>query len=343
MKKILGMGSALVDILIRLNDEATLKQLGMPKGSMQLVDKNQSDAVLEVFIDFEKSLAAGGSAANTVHGIGKLGGEAGFIGRIGGDDLGELFVRDMNDAGVEAYMSRSTTGTGCAISLITPDSERTFATYLGAASELSTEHHYEIRQSAVGSRQTAVGIRHLVSGILSRYDILHLEGYLVFNQPLTEAVIRMAKEAGLMVSLDLASYNVVEANLNFLDRIIREYVDIVFANEEEAWAFTGKDPVEALGIISGMAEYAIVKTGATGSLIRHRAETCRIGAIPVNPVDTTGAGDLYASGFLYGLANDLPLQRCGELGAILAGNVIEVIGPKMGDGTWEVIRKSVTE
>jgi sugar/nucleoside kinase (ribokinase family) len=339
MKKILGMGSALVDILIRLRDEAPLKQLGLPKGSMQLVDKSQSDAVLEVFRDYEKSLAAGGSAANTVHGIGKLGGEAGFIGRIGEDDLGELFVRDMHDAGVEAYMSRSATGTGCAISLITPDSERTFATYLGAASELTAEHLGEKdggRQSVVGSRQSAVGI-------FSGYDIFHIEGYLVFNHALTETIVKLAKEAGLMVSLDLASYNVVEANSDFLDRIIREYVDIVFANEEEAKAFTGREPEEALAIIGGMAEYAVVKTGARGSLIRHGDETCRIGAIPVNPVDTTGAGDLYASGFLYGLAKGLPLQRCGELGAILAGNVIEVIGPKMAPDRWGEIKKKVTE
>jgi sugar/nucleoside kinase (ribokinase family) len=331
MKKILGMGSALVDILIRLRDEAPLKQLGLPKGSMQLVDKSQSDSVLEVFRDYEKSLAAGGSAANTVHGIGKLGGEAGFIGRIGEDDLGELFVRDMHSAGVEAYMSRSSTGTGCAISLITPDSERTFATCLGAASELSVEHQYESRRSESGVRNSAFGI-------LSQYNILHLEGYLVFNQSLTETVIRMAKEAGLTVSLDLASYNVVEANRDFLDRIIREYVDIVFANEEEAKAFTGREPEEALAIIGGMADYAIVKTGAKGSLLQHGAETCRIGAIPVKPVDTTGAGDLYASGVLYGLANGFPLQRCGELGAILAGNVIGVVGPKMGEGTWSNIR-----
>lgn len=191
-------------------------------------------------------------------------------------------------------------------------------------------------QPAVDSSQSAVGIFH-------KYNILHLEGYLVFNQSLTEKTVKLAKAAGMLVSLDLASYNVVEANLGFLQRIIREYVDIVFANEEEARAFTGREPEEALAAIGEMAGYAIVKTGPKGSLIRHGAETFRIGAIPVNPVDTTGAGDLYASGFLYGLANDMPLQRCGEIGALLAGNVIEVIGPKMAETTWEVIRKSVTE
>ncbi len=327
MKKILGIGSALVDILIRLNDEQPLEQLGLPKGSMQLVDKLRSDAVLSAFGGYEKSLAAGGSAANTIHGIGKLGGAAGFIGRIGEDELGERFTGDMHDAGVEVFLSKSPTGTGCAITLITPDSERTFATWLGAASELAPEN---------------LGGSSAVTDLFSGYDIFHLEGYLVFNQHLTEYIIRTAKQAGLLVSLDLASYNVVEANRDFLHRIIREYVDVVFANEEEARAFTGNEPSEAAEIIGGMAEYAVVKTGGTGSLIRHGGETIPVGVIPVTPVDTTGAGDLYASGFLYGLACNLPLEQCGKLGALLSGRVIEYIGPKMPEETWDIIRKEVT-
>ena len=325
MKKILGMGSALVDILIPLKDEIPLKELGLPKGSMQLVDKERRDTVLNYFGGYEKSMAAGGSAANTVHGIGKLRGDAGFIGMTGEDDLGMSFEQDMMNAGVALHLFRSLTPTGCAISLISPDSERTFATYLGAASELSIEHLPSDNGQKPGN-------------IFPNYDILHIEGYLAFNQHLTETAIRLAKEAGMMVSIDLASYNVVEANLDFLERITREFVDIVFANEEEAKAFTGKRPREALDQIGQMAEYAIVKTGAKGSLVRHRQEACTIGVIPVNPVDTTGAGDLYASGFLYGLANNMPLQRCGELGALLAGNVIGVIGPKMQEETWARLR-----
>ena len=326
MKKILGMGSALVDILIRLNDESPLKRLDLPKGSMQLIDQGRRDSVLDFFAGSGKTLAAGGSAANTIHGIGKLGGKAGFIGRIGEDPLGDLFIKDMQDAGVEVQVSRSSSsGTGCAITLITPDSERTFATYLGAASELSPEHF--------GSGE---------ADLFSSYDLFHLEGYMVFNQALTELSVKRAKIAGMLVSLDLASYNVVEANRDFLDRIIRDYVDIVFANEEEARAFTGKEPEDALEVFAGMAGYAIVKTGGKGSMVRHGGEVCRVGVIPVSPVDTTGAGDLYASGFLYGLANDLPLQRCGELGALVAGHVIEVVGPKMAETVWEGIRKKVT-
>lgn len=321
MKRILGMGSALVDVLIRLHDEKPLDTLMLPKGSMQLVDSVRRDAVLGFFKEYKKNLAAGGSAANTLHGIGMLGGKAGFIGRIGEDELGGSFVKDMTDAGVELHLSKSTTGTGSAITLITPDSERTFATCLGAASELSAGH--------------------LQSGVFNGYDLFHIEGYMVFNQELTGQVVKQAKASGLMVSIDLASYNVVEAARDFLHRLIRDEIDIVFANEDEARAFTGKEPEAALEEISGMASYAIVKTGPKGSMIRHNGETFRIGAIPVHPVDTTGAGDLYASGFLYGLANGMPMQRCGELGALLAGKVIEVIGPKMGNEIWEGIKKVI--
>jgi sugar/nucleoside kinase (ribokinase family) len=137
-----------------------------------------------------------------------------------------------------------------------------------------------------------------------------------------------------MVSLDLASYNVVEANKDFLHEMIEKYVDVVFANEEEAKAFTGKDPHEALHEIGGKCQIAVVKTGRGGSMVKRGADLHQIGIIAVNPIDTTGAGDLYAAGFLYGLANDKPLNECGRIGSILAGNVIEFMGSKMSEERW---------
>jgi len=321
MKKILGMGNALVDILIRLEDEAILEKLELPKGSMQLVDAARSKSVLGHFEQHPKSLSAGGSAANTIHGLAMLGVPVGYIGVIGEDELGGSFVKNMIDAGVEPYMIHSLQETGRAVALISPDSERTFATFLGAAIELSAGH--------------------IDAFDFAKYNLLHIEGYLVQNHELVKNAVKMAKENGLTVSLDLASYNVVEANLDFLKGIIRDYVDIVFANEEEAMAFTGKEPVKAAEEIGKMAEIAVVKTGSKGSLVRSGKKSFEIGVIPVKPVDTTGAGDLYASGFLYGYATGLPLEKCGEIGAILAGNVIEVIGSKMSEHTWAEIRRSI--
>lgn len=325
MKKLLGIGNALVDILIRIDQDSLLDQLNLPKGSMQLVNKLRSDEILAVVEASEKSLAAGGSAANTIHGLGMLGAQTGYIGVIGQDQLGASFEADMLAAGVEPYMVRSYTETGRAITLITPDSERTFATYLGAAVELS-----------------ASGIKYLASGIFPLYDYLHIEGYLVQNHDLIRTAVKLAKANGLKISLDLASYNVVEANLAFLEEIVKNDVDIVFANEEEAKAFTGHEPEQALHHLAHFCEVAIVKTGSKGSLVKSGEVVSEIGVIPVCPIDTTGAGDLYAAGFLYGHSHGWSLQKCGEAGALLAGNIIEELGAKMSVERWEIIRKEFT-
>jgi sugar/nucleoside kinase (ribokinase family) len=323
MKKVLGMGNALVDIMIRLEDDQLLDKLGLPKGSMQLVDAVRSQAILDKLEKYPKSYSAGGSAANTIHGLAMLGVPAGYIGVIGEDELGGSFVKDMINAGVEPHMIHSPQETGRAIAFVTSDSERTFATYLGAAVELGADH--------------------LPGFNFRKYDYLHIEGYLVQNHDLVRTAVSLAKENGLTVSLDLASYNVVEANLEFLREIVEKYVDIVFANEEEAKAFTGKEPREALDEISRITVIAVVKTGSKGSLIKSGDEMVEIGVIHVIPIDTTGAGDLYASGFLYGQSLDLSLVKCGEIGALLAGNVIEVIGSKMGAEKWVEIRRMIAK
>jgi sugar/nucleoside kinase (ribokinase family) len=321
MKKILGMGNALVDIMIPLENDGILEILDLPKGSMQLVDMKRSNSILEALKTHERSLSAGGSTANTIHGLAKLGVPAGYIGVVGEDELGGFFVQDMINAGVEPHMIHSSQETGRAIALVTPDSERTFATFLGAAIELSAEH-------------LGVGSQHPASSIFKRYDYFHIEGYLVQNHELMVTAVKLAKENKLTVSIDLPSYNMVEANREFLWDLIRNYVDIVFANEDEAKAISGKETMAALNEISNICDIAIVKTGNKGSWIKSGKEIIPIGIIPVSLLDTTGAGDLYASGFLYALSVGKPLQKCGETGALLAGNVIEVMGSKMPEERW---------
>ena len=340
------MGNALVDIMIPIESDAILDMLSLPKGSMQLVDRERSASVLSALNGYKKSLSAGGSAANTIHGLAKLGASTGYIGVIGEDELGGSFVRDLIQAGVEPHMIHSAQETGRAVALVTPDSERTFATFLGAAIELSAEHLTPpaakstpppappLEGKGVSSTRIAGGEAH---PIFSKYQYFHIEGYLVQNHELIRRAVEIAKANGLIVSLDMASYNVVEANRDFLHEIIRKYVDILFANEEEAAAFTGQRPEQAVHEISKFVEIAIVKTGSQGSLIKTTAEYCEIGVIPVQPIDTTGAGDLYAAGFLYGHSHGMTLQKCGELGALLAGNVIECMGSKMNEERWNRI------
>jgi sugar/nucleoside kinase (ribokinase family) len=147
----------------------------------------------------------------------------------------------------------------------------------------------------------------------------------------------------MKIALDLASYNVVEAKLEDFREIVEKYADIVFANEEEAKAFTGEEPARALEILSGMCDIAVIKTGSEGSMIRRGEEIIKVGTAKVKLKDTTGAGDLYASGFLYGYANGYSLDKCGLFGSVLAGNVIEFIGAKMSDDRWTDIRKKLDE
>jgi sugar/nucleoside kinase (ribokinase family) len=252
-----------------------------------------------------------------------LGADTGFIGSIGKDETGDFFERDMKSAGVNTLLIRRDSVTGTAVALVSPDSERTFATHLGAATELEAAD--------------------LSADQFNGYDILYLEGYLIFNRPLVETACRMAKENNMKIALDLASYNVVEFKLQDFRDIVEKYVDIVFANEEEARAFTGKNPEEALKILSESCEIAVVKTGSEGSIIKRGEEIVRIGTIKVDLHDTTGAGDLYASGFLYGYSMDYSLEACGLFGSILAGHVIELIGAKMPDKKWDLIKKHIQE
>lgn len=318
MVKIFGIGNALVDIMTSLKSDDLLSTLNLPKGSMQLVDDIKIQNAISSTKGLNQTLASGGSAANTINGLANLGVETGFIGKVGDDELGRFFYEDMIKSGINPKLLKGKASTGTALALISPDSERTFAVNLGAAIEMIPE---DIEED------------HFVG-----YNFFHIEGYLVQNHALIEKALKLAKKGGLKVSLDLASYNVVEANLDFLKRMVQEYVDIVFANEEEAKAFTGKLPEEALNELSEMADIAVVKIGSKGSLIKSGENIYKLGVIKVNPIDTTGAGDLYASGFLYGLSKGLTLEKCGEIGAVLSGKVIEVIGPKMTKETWSGLR-----
>lgn len=322
MTKIIGMGNALVDILARLETDQTLEEFSLPKGSMQLVDVERSKKILTGISHLDKKISSGGSAANTIHGLARLGIDTGFIGTIGNDRWGDLFRNDMEGHHIEPILFKSHSESGRAVALISPDSERTFATYLGAAIELTPDQ---------------------ITGKHFRgYEIFHMEGYLVQNHELVRKAFQLAKQEKLQISLDLASYNVVEEHIGFLQEIVRQYVDIIFANEEEAKSFTGKPPEEALNDLAGMCEIAVVKIGKDGSLMKRQREVYNVGIIEVESVDTTGAGDLYASGFLYGLVNKFPLKRCGEIGALLSGKVIEVIGAKMEDSQWKAIRDQLS-
>lgn len=321
MKKILGMGNALTDILLRIENDEVLAKLNLPKGSMQLVDGGKSKEITTLLSEITPKMATGGSASNTINGITRLGAAAGFVGKIGKDEVGEFFRNDMLNNGVVPHLLYSETPSGQCTVLVSADGERTLCTFLGAACELDAKD--------------------LTPEMFVGFDIFHIEGYLVQNHELIRTAVKMAKEAGLQVSVDLASYNVVEENLNFLNEIIRDYIDIVFANEEEARAFTGKEPEQALIHIADHCDIAVVKIGKEGSFIKSGSESVLVKPRLANCIDTTGAGDLYAAGFLYGLANGYSLDICGKIGSLVSGNVVEVLGAKMTDEVWKQIHTDI--
>ncbi len=323
MKKVLGIGNALVDVMTRLKDDSIIEQLGFDKGSMNLVNGEKSNEIEKTTAAYVTSLASGGSAANTMHGLSTLHIDSGYVGAIGRDTLGEIFEKKMKQAGVKTYLSYKDYDTGKAIAMISTDSERTFATYLGAAEKLEAAD--------------------LVKSVFSRYDILYLEGYLINNMELIGTACKYAREEGLKVAIDMSSFNVVATFRDDFEQIIDNYIDIIFANEYEAKAFTGKEPEEALRIMAGKCEVAVVKTGEKGSLISNGDETVKVDAMKVKSIDTTGAGDLYAAGFLYGMANNASLEVCGSLGTVLASYVIQEIGPKIRGEKWIKIKEEVNE
>jgi sugar/nucleoside kinase (ribokinase family) len=315
------MGNALVDIITRIENDEMLDSFGLPKGSMTLVDLDTSNFIHAETAGMSKSKASGGSAANTIHGLAHLGIETGFVGSVGNDDMGRFFKRDMEVNKITPILFRTMNETGRAMALISKDSERTFATYLGAAVDLSTED-----------------ISH---GIFKGYDYFYVEGYLVQDREMFEKALRLASRAGLKICLDLASYNVVAENIDFFKTIISDYVDILFANEEEIRSFTGKSPEEGAVEVQAQCKLVVIKLGAEGSFCVCEEGMVRIGVRPSKPIDTTGAGDLFAAGYIYGHLKGLHPETCGKIGAILAGRVIEIIGAKMDESHWENLRREI--
>ena len=319
MKKILGIGNALVDVLVNIDDDKILADLGLDKGGMVMIDADRKRELHKDIEQLKQVCATGGSTSNTIHGIARLGAPAGYIGKVGRDKMGDFFREDMRRFGVTPHLIDSDIDTGIATTFITADAERTFATYLGTAATMTP-----------GEIDPAV---------FDEYDCVHVEGYLIFNHDLILRICQIAKEKGLQISMDMASYNIIEANYDFVKMLLTDYVDIIFANEEEAKAFTGKEGLEALEELSKYCGVAIVKVGKDGSWIKKEGQITHVEAQLTEARDTTGAGDIYASGVLYGLLNGYTPAQCGELASYLSARMVEHIGAKLPDEVWEEVKK----
>ena len=320
-KMILGVGNALVDALYPGISDTLLAELSLPKGSMQLIDQSTFKAITSRMAANERHRTTGGSACNTIVALAHLGVPTAVAGKVGPDADGAFFADSFAAAGAHLNLASSPLPRGVASAFITPDGERTFATFLGAAATMGVD---DIRDA-------------WFDGV----DTVYIEGYLVQNSDFVLTLARRAHDAGLTVCLDMASYNVVEAARDTFDRLL-DYTDILFANEEEARAFTGQAPQEALRTLAARVGTAVVKTGKQGALAMQGDEVAERPAKPVPHVaDTTAAGDYFAAGFLYARSMGYDLGRCVETGHALAGEIVQVVGTRLDESTWQRLKAAL--
>ncbi len=322
MKKILGIGNALVDMLVQVDNDLILSELDLPKGSMQLIDTERYMQVSQRLLALHPQRTTGGSACNTILAVAHLGGQPGLIGKVGRDDTAHFFADYFRKHGVSVCLLEDLElPTGVASTIISADGQRTFGTYLGAAANLQPED--------------------VKAEWFDGYDYFYIEGYLVQNHALIRRAVELAHEAGLKVCIDLASYNIVQEDREFFGELLQQ-TDIVFANEQEAQAFTGSDDAEANAReLAQLCEIAVVKVGKKGVIVRRGEEEvhCPAREVP-HVVDTTAAGDYFSAGFLYALSTDHDLMDCARLGSLLAGHIIEVVGTALSPQTWEKIKET---
>ncbi|HUC65858.1 MAG TPA: adenosine kinase [Stellaceae bacterium] len=309
---VVGIGNAIVDVIAQADDRF-LERQGLRKGSMQLIDAARAE---ELYAAMGPALEmSGGSAGNTMAGIASLGGNGAYIGKVSEDELGRVFAHDMRAIGVrfDAAPLRGGAPTARSLILVTPDAQRTMNTFLGACVELGPE---DIPAELVAAAQ-----------------VTYLEGYL-FDPPRAKAAFQKAAElahaAGRKVSLTLSDAFCVERYRAEFRALIEGHIDILFANETEITALYGtKDFDAALAAVRGHCEIAALTRSEKGSVILAAGATHRIAAAQVAKlVDTTGAGDLYASGFLFGLTHGRDLASCGRLGSLAAAEVIGHFGAR---------------
>lgn len=313
----IGVGSPIIDIIAQV-EESFLTEIGAEKGGMVLVDEKTLKELLAKITD-PSVKAPGGSAGNTLFALAKMGNNTHFLGKIGNCSEGNYYRdRFSSLGGNTSSFKTGDTINGLCLSLVTPDGERTLRTHLGAAMSLTPEE--------------------ISAADFDNCNHAHIEGYLLFNNELMLHILKCAKAANCTISLDLASFEVVQASSPVLKEILKDYVDVVFANEAEAAAFTGlkEDYSQMAKLLAEHCDVAVVKVGADGAYIADQNEVIKVEAVPVSKVvDTTGAGDLWAAGFLHGWSRNQSLAQSAKAGAILGAAVVQIQGSALPEDIWD--------
>ena len=278
------------------------------------MDDAQWQSIYSDLGDLKADIKTGGSCANTITTLGLLGAAVSYCSQVGDDELGSSYATQLEEAcGRHHLLVSDSVATGKCLSLVSTDAERTMMTDLGAAVQLGSVEHYN---DATASSK-----------------ILYLTGYLMFGSTRAHMLelIEAAKSAGVKIGFDVADPSVVSALKDDMFEVIRDHVDIVFLNKAEAAALCGGSPEDAIAQLRGMCEVVVVKLGGEGSMACRGSEEVKVGIYKVDAIDTTGAGDSYAAGFLFGLVNDWPLVQCAQLGSRVASEAVAQLGAVVRD------------
>lgn len=310
---VFGVGNALVDIQASVTDEL-LQQLDYAKGIMTLVDGDTQQKVLAALGEVDTHRCAGGSAANTIMGIADFGGSAAYCGKVAGDGIGEFFLQDMREQGVAIDVPATAEGpSGTCVVLITDDAQRTMLTSLGASATLSP--------GDVDEEQ------------LKQASYVYIEGYLFAGEPTRSAALKameLAKAHGVKVAFTVSDPFLIQYHKEEFWSLIEGPVDLLFCNHEEARALTGKhDAIDCAHEIHQHAENVALTLGENGSLLMHDGESIPIEGVTVEALDTTGAGDMYAAGILYGITSGLSWKQAGHLASHASARIVSQLGARL--------------
>ena len=307
-----GVGNSLVDIQARI-DDSVLQELNFPKGIMTLVDEATQSRVLHSIHGAQTSRCAGGSAANTIAAVADFGGKSAYAGKTGLDELGEFWLKDMRNLGVKIEVPQVVGKTGACVVLITKDAQRTMLTHLGLSATLSANDISEAE--------------------IQKAKYVYIEGYLFAGDATKVAAmkaIELAKKNGVKVAFTVSDPFLINMHRDLFWELIKGPVDLLFCNLEEARSLTGKtDPVDCAHEIHQHAADVALTLGADGSLLMHEGKTIPIEGVTTEAIDTTGAGDMYAAGVLFGITNGMTWKQAGHLASHASARVVAQMGARL--------------
>lgn len=314
--RVLSLGASCIDLIIPVSEEF-LAQISGEKGGCEHIHIEELNRIKEI-IEVEPKIVTGGSSANTIKALASLGEKCGFISHVGADPFGEHIIEYMKKNGVIGFFSKSNLPTTQVICFVTPDGQRTMRFFSGCTQEMTEEF--------------------LHPRYFENVELVHFSAYSLHKGNLVEEAMELAHKAGAKISLDLSSFEMIRMFRNKIEKLLLKYVDIVFANEDEIRELFGISPEEGCIKLQEICSIAVVLLGAKGCCVGHQGQILHSQAFPTKIVDTTGAGDFFASGFLYGYLRDFPLDICARMGNRMGSAIVEVQGAELSPEKWEEVR-----